>query len=57
MDCRSFLESLRFYELKYNNLTQLPILLNRRLGFLFVKFFIGERRAKTLMKLSISQNN
>jgi len=55
MDCRSFLESLRFNELKCDDLTQLTILLDRRLGFLFAKIFIGERRAKTLMKLSISQ--
>lgn len=33
MDCRSFLESLPFNELKYNDLTQLVILMDSWLGF------------------------
>jgi hypothetical protein len=51
MDCRSFLDFLQFSEPKYDGLTQLVILMDSWLGFLF----IGECQAKTLMKLSLSQ--
>jgi len=54
MDCRSFLEFLQFSESKYDGSTQLVILMDSWLGFLFV-LFIGECQAKTLMKLSLSQ--
>jgi len=48
MDCRSFLEFLQFNEPKYDGLTQLVILMDSWLGFLFTCFIIGECRAETL---------
>ena len=54
MDCRIFLESLQFNEPKYDGLTQLVILMDSWLGF-FVDFIIGERRARTLIKLILLQ--
>jgi len=55
MDCRGFSEFPQFNEPKYDGLTQLAIPMDRWLGFLFVLLFIGECRAKTLMKLSLLQ--
>ncbi len=50
MDCRIFLEFLQFNEPKYDVLTQLVILMDSWLGFLFTRFIIGECRAETLRK-------
>jgi hypothetical protein len=53
-DCRNFLEFPQFNKPKHDGLTQLVILMDRWLGFLFALLFIGECQAKTLMKLSFS---